>query len=53
MRELKQLSKAVAFLSPWLIGFVAFVAGPILASLYLSLNKYNVILAPEWIGARK
>ena len=48
----REALEGVAYLSPWLIGFVAFVAGPILASLYLSLNKYNVILAPEWVGTR-
>jgi multiple sugar transport system permease protein len=40
------------YLMPWIIGFVAFVGGPILASLYLSFNKYNVILSPEWVGLR-
>src|SRR5205809_7150359 len=40
------------YLAPWTIGFVAFVAGPILASLYLSFNKYNVILSPEFVGTR-
>ncbi|HZQ99124.1 MAG TPA: sugar ABC transporter permease [Chloroflexota bacterium] len=40
------------YLLPWIVGFAAFVAGPILASLYLSFNKYNVILAPEFVGAK-
>ena len=40
------------YLTPWIIGFLAFVAGPILASLYLSFTKYNVILSPEWVGLR-
>jgi multiple sugar transport system permease protein len=38
------------YLLPWAIGFLLFVAGPIVASLYLSFNKYNVILAPEFVG---
>ncbi len=38
------------FLSPWLIGFLLLAVGPILASLYLSFTKYNVIRPPEWIG---
>jgi multiple sugar transport system permease protein len=38
------------FLSPWLLGFVVFLAGPMLASLYLSLTQYKVIQAPQWIG---
>ena len=38
------------FLTPWLIGFFLLAIGPILASLYLSFTKYNVINPPEWIG---
>jgi multiple sugar transport system permease protein len=48
----REALEGLAYLIPWLIGFVAFVAGPILASLYLSFNKYNVILSPEWVGLR-
>jgi multiple sugar transport system permease protein len=40
------------FLTPWAIGFLVFIAGPMLASLYLSFTKYNVMLAPEWVGLR-
>jgi multiple sugar transport system permease protein len=39
-----------AFISPWLIGFVVWVAGPMLASLYLSLNEYQVVTPPTWVG---
>lgn len=39
-----------AFLSPWLIGFFLLAIGPILASLYLSFTKYNVVRPPQWIG---
>jgi len=38
------------FLSPWLLGFVIFLAGPMIASLYLSFTQYKVIQAPSWIG---
>ena len=31
------------YLSPWVIGFILFVAGPLLASLYFSFTKYNVL----------
>lgn len=37
-------------ISPWLIGFIVFTAGPIVASVYFSLTKYDVITAPEWVG---
>ena len=39
-----------AFLAPWLIGFFLLAIGPILASLWLSFTKYNVINPPQWIG---
>jgi ABC-type sugar transport system permease subunit len=38
------------FISPWLIGVLAFTAYPILASLYYSFTLYNVIQEPRWIG---
>jgi multiple sugar transport system permease protein len=38
------------FLSPWIIGFIVFLIGPMIASLYLSLTQYKMIHAPEWIG---
>ncbi|WP_210508718.1 carbohydrate ABC transporter permease [Naasia sp. SYSU D00057] len=38
------------FLSPWLIGFFALTAGPMLASLYLAFTDYNIFQEPEWIG---
>lgn len=38
------------FLSPWLLGFFALTAGPMLASLYLAFTNYGIFNAPEWIG---
>jgi multiple sugar transport system permease protein len=38
------------FLLPWLIGLVVIVAGPMIASLYLSFTNYSLIQAPEWVG---
>jgi len=35
---------------PWLIGFVAFVAGPIIASFALSLAQWDIVSPPEWVG---
>ena len=39
------------FLTPWLLGFFGLFLGPGLVSLYLSLNKYDVLSPPEFIGA--
>ena len=38
------------FISPWLIGLTVFVAGPILASAYLSLTTYDILRPPKWSG---
>jgi len=36
------------FISPWILGFLVFTAGPILASLYLSFTDYAIIAPPQW-----
>jgi multiple sugar transport system permease protein len=36
--------------SPWLVGFVAFVAGPILASMALSLTSWDILRPPRFVG---
>lgn len=38
------------FISPWIIGFLLFQLGPMLASLYFSFTEYNVLRPPEWLG---
>ena len=38
------------FLSPWIIGFLLFGAGPILASLVLSFTDYSLFTPPRWVG---
>jgi multiple sugar transport system permease protein len=38
------------FILPWLIGYLIFRLGPLLASLYLSFTNYTGSGAPKWIG---
>jgi multiple sugar transport system permease protein len=39
------------FISPWLIGFIIFTAGPILASSYLSFTHNDPVnWPPKWVG---
>lgn len=38
------------FIAPAVIGFVAFVLGPLVIAAYLSLTKYDVLTAPKFIG---
>src|SRR5258708_34855658 len=36
--------------SPWLLGFLLFTLGPVLASLFLSFNDYTISGTPKWVG---
>ncbi|MCJ7739576.1 MAG: sugar ABC transporter permease [Anaerolineae bacterium] len=38
------------FVGPWIIGFVIFTLGPVVASLGLSFADYELITPPHWIG---
>jgi multiple sugar transport system permease protein len=41
---------AYLFISPWLVGFVLWVAGPMLASILLAFTKWDLLSPPQWIG---
>jgi multiple sugar transport system permease protein len=38
------------WISPWIIGFLVFSLGPIIASAYLSFTEYKIGGTPNWIG---
>lgn len=38
------------FVSPWLVGFLAFTLGPFLASVGLSFTRFNLLTPPRWVG---
>lgn len=38
------------FLSPWLVGFLLWIGGPLLASIYLSFTQYDIMTPPRWVG---
>lgn len=40
----------LAFISPWIVGFLAFNLYPTIASLYYSFTEYNVLNPPQWTG---
>ncbi len=49
-RKRAETRAGYAFLFPWLLGFVALTAGPMLASLYLAFTDYDLFSAPTWVG---
>lgn len=38
------------FIAPWLLGFVLWVAGPMIASVVLSLMRWDLFSPPVWVG---
>ncbi len=38
------------FIFPWILGFLIFQLGPMLASVYFSLTDYNILREPIWMG---
>jgi multiple sugar transport system permease protein len=49
-RKRRNVLSALAFISPWIVGFLVFTLWPIGYSLYLSLTDYDAISAPAFIG---
>lgn len=41
---------AYFFIAPWVIGFLVFTLGPIVASLFFSFTRYNVLNEARWVG---
>jgi multiple sugar transport system permease protein len=40
----------LVFMSPWLAGFGVFYGYPLVMSVYLSLNHYDLLSSPRWVG---
>lgn len=48
--ERRQLRKGLAFISPWIIGFLTFLVIPIILSFYYSFCDYSLLQSPAYIG---
>ena len=46
----KEAITGYLFIAPWLIGFICFVAGPMLWSLYASFTNYDITSQSRWVG---
>jgi multiple sugar transport system permease protein len=46
----KEVAAAMLFASPWMIGFICFVGGPIFFSILFSFTKYDVLSPAHWVG---
>ena len=51
LTESKREGRAgLLFAAPWLVGFLVFLAYPLVASIYFSFCDYSVLKPPVWIG---
>jgi multiple sugar transport system permease protein len=50
MRRRREAIVGILWTMPWLLGFLMFALGPVLASLYLSFNQYSIGSTPTWLG---
>lgn len=48
--EIKENAIGYLFMLPWFVGLLTLTLGPMLASLYLSFTRYDLLSAPQWIG---
>ena len=49
-RSLRANVAGYGFISPWLLGFLIFTVGPMLASLYFAFTDYRAVTAPSFTG---
>ena len=49
-RSMSENIAGYAFISPFIIGFLAFTIIPMAISLYLSFTNYDLFSTPKWIG---
>ena len=46
----REICAAYVGMTPFILGFIVFTAGPILYSLYLSFTRYPILDPPRWVG---
>jgi multiple sugar transport system permease protein len=46
----REARTAYWLISPWIIGFIIFTLGPMVASLIFSFTDYSIVTSPSWVG---
>ncbi len=46
----KENRQGYLFIFPWIIGFLVFISGPLLFSLFASFTNYNITTTMDWVG---
>jgi multiple sugar transport system permease protein len=48
--ETRKLLRGIAFISPWIVGFIAFTLYPLVASFYYSFTDFSLFGSPKWVA---
>jgi len=48
----REIVAGYLFLTPWILGFFGFVAGPMIASAVLSFTNYDMVNVGKWVGVK-
>lgn len=51
-KRVRDTIQGYLFISPVVLGLLIFTIGPMIISLYLSMTKFPLLRAPEWVGLR-
>lgn len=46
----REMLWALAFISPWILGFLFFITYPAFASLYYGFTRFSIVKDPSWVG---
>ena len=46
----REAKEGFLFISPWVLGFIVFTVGPLIASAFFSFTDYEIVKPPIWIG---
>lgn len=49
-QQRREAITGLLFISPWIVGFLVFYAGPAIVSFFMSFTKWNIVSDPIWIG---
>lgn len=50
MKKILNIYEGFSFILPWVLGFLIFTVGPLIAALYIGFTDWNSLTAPNFIG---
>lgn len=46
----REAAEGYLFIGPWILGFLAFTLGPMLGSVWISFQRWNIVSPPRFVG---